>query len=74
MTRGEVLNTQTYTTESGERRRVEFTRDADTGRAVRRELRRVDGEWVTLGSETLRELEIDGEPRTAVDLRTALSE
>jgi len=74
MTRGEVLHTQTYTTESGERRRVEFTRDADTGRAIRRELRRVDGEWKPLGSETLRELTIDGEPRTPVDLRTVLSE
>ena len=70
----ELIHTQTYVTESGARRRVEFERDADTGRAVRRELRRVDGEWVALGSETLRALEIDGEVRSAVDLRAALPE
>jgi hypothetical protein len=70
----DLIHTQTYVTESGARRRVEFERDADTGRAVRRELRRVDGEWVTLGSETLRSLEINGEVRSAVDLRAALTE
>jgi len=70
----DVIHTQTYVTESGVRRRVEFARDAETGRAVRRELRRVDGEWVALGSETLRALEIDGETRSAVDLRAALPE
>lgn len=70
----ELIHTQTYVTESGARRRVEFERDADTGRAIRRELRRVDGEWVALGSETLRALEIDGETRSAVDLRAALPE
>jgi len=74
MTRGEVLHTQTYVTESGERRRVEFARDADTGRAVRREFREVNGEWVAAGAERLRELKLDGEPRTPVDLRTVLSE
>jgi len=70
----DLIHTQTYVTESGARRRVEFARDADTGRAVRRELRRVDGEWVTVGSETLRALEINGEVRSAVDLRAALTE
>jgi len=70
----ELIQTQTYVTESGARRRVEFERDADTGRAVRRELRRVDGEWHPLGAETLRALKVNGETRSAVDLRATLTE
>ena len=63
------LPTIEFVTESGARRRVEYERVGEARRVVRRELRHSGSEWVTIGSERVRSLEIDGEARMPVNLR-----
>lgn len=67
------LPTIEYENESGHRRRVAYERAEESARVLRREYRLLDGGWVTAGAEELRSLEIDGEARIPVTLRTKLS-
>ena len=71
---GSDLPTIEFVTESGARRRIAYERAGEARHVVRRESRFTGGEWVTVGAERVRSLEIDGEARSPVDLRTALSE
>ena len=66
------LPTIEYETDSGHRRRVSYERAEETARVVRREYRLLDDGWVAAGAEELRSLEIDGEARMPVTLRTKL--
>ena len=66
------LPTIEFVTEGGARRRIEYERAGEARHVVRRELRYDRGEWVTVGAEELRSLEIDGEARMPVTLRTKL--
>ena len=68
------LPTIEFVTESGARRRIAYERVAENQRVVRRVSHYDDGGWRPVGQEELRSLEIDGEARSPVDLRTALSE
>lgn len=62
-----------FVTESGARRRIAYERDPSAG-VVRHEWRHDGDEWVPIGAETLRSLEIDGEARMPVDVRTAVGD
>ena len=64
------LPTITYRTESGERRRVRYERDIDTPWHAERIVERPDGDgdWVPVGRESLAELHVDGECRSAVTI------
>lgn len=63
------LPTITYTTESGERRRIRYERAPDAPWRANRYVDRWNGRtWVPCGSESLTEVVIDGEHRTAVTL------
>ena len=68
------LPTIEFVAEGGARRRIAYERVGEARHVVRRESRFTGGEWVTVGAERVRALEIDGEARSPVDLRTALSE
>ena len=68
------LPTIEFVTESGARRRIAYERVGENQRVVRRVSHYDDGGWRPVGQEELRSLEIDGEARSPVDLRTALSE
>ena len=68
------LPTIEFVTEGGARRRIEYERVGEARRVVRRELRHSGSEWVTIGSERVRSLEIDGEARSPVDLLTAVGD
>ena len=63
------LPTIEFISESGARRRIAYERVGEARRVVRRELRHSGSEWVTIGSERVRSLEIDGEARMPVNLR-----
>ena len=63
------LPTIEFLTEGGARRRIEYERVGEARRVVRRELRHSGSEWVTIGAERVRSLEIDGEARMPVNLR-----
>lgn len=61
------LPTITYTTESGERRRVRYERVPGKPWTAERHVDRYDGRtWVPCGGEELSELVIEGEHRAAV--------
>ena len=68
------LPTIEFVTEDGARRRIAYERVGENQRVVRRESHYDEGGWRPVGQEELRSLEIDGEARSPVDLRTALSE
>ena len=67
------LPTIEFVTESGARRRISYERVGENQRVVRRESHYDDGGWRPVGQEELRSLTLDGEARSPVDLRTALS-
>ena len=68
------LPTIEFVTESGAHRRIAYERVGENQRVVRRVSHYDGGGWRPVGQEELRSLEIDGEARSPVDLRTALSE
>jgi len=68
------LPTIEFISESGARRRIEYERVGENQRVVRRVSHYEEDRWRPVGQEELRSLTIDGEARSPVDLRTALSE
>jgi len=68
------LPTIEFISESGARRRVEYERVGENQRVVRCVSHYEEDRWRPVGQEELRSLTIDGEARSPVDLRTALSE
>ena len=68
------LPTIEFVTEGGARRRIAYERVGENQRVVRRVSHYDDGGWRPVGQEEVRSLEIDGEARSPVDQRTALSE
>ena len=69
------LPTIEFVGEDGVRREFDFQRDPQTPwRVVLVEsVANADGEWRHAGTERLRELRVDGEPRTAVSLSSVES-
>ena len=65
----EDLPTITYTTGSGERRRVRYERVPEKPWKAERYVDRWDGRtWVPCGGESLHELVVEGEHRAAVTI------